>query len=73
KNNFGRLGELVAGDIIQYTTKLGTRQYKVISVETISETDWSKLQYTTDNRINLVTCIANIPGVRLIVTGIQAV
>ncbi|MCL2774666.1 MAG: sortase, partial [Oscillospiraceae bacterium] len=41
KNNFGRLGELVAGDIIQYTTKLGTRQYKVISVETISETDWS--------------------------------
>ncbi|MCL2775090.1 MAG: class D sortase [Oscillospiraceae bacterium] len=73
KNNFGRLGELTAGDIIQYTTKLGTRQYKVVSVETISETDWTKLQYTSDNRINLVTCIANTPGVRLIVTGIQVV
>lgn len=70
-NNFGRLKELAVGDIIQYTTKLGTRKYKVVTAERISETDWSKLQYTNDNRITLVTCIENVPGVRLLVQGVQ--
>ena len=57
-NNFGRLQELVAGDIIQYTTTLGTRQYRVTSVQRVAETDWSKLQFTrlfpsTNSRICL--------------------
>lgn len=70
-NNFGRLNELVAGDIIQYTTSLGTRQYRVVSISRVDEFDWSKLQFTTDNRITLLTCIANVPTQRLIVQGVQ--
>ena len=70
-NNFLRLKELAVGDIIQYTTTLGVRKYKVVTSERISETDWSKLQYTNDNRISLVTCIENVPGVRLIIQAVQ--
>jgi LPXTG-site transpeptidase (sortase) family protein len=70
-NNFGRLKELSAGDIIQYTTTLGTRQYRVTFVGRLAETDWSKLQFTHDNRITLVTCVEDIPAQRLVVQGVE--
>jgi LPXTG-site transpeptidase (sortase) family protein len=70
-NNFGRLRELVAGDIIQYATILGIKKYAVTSVSSISETDWSKLQYTNDNRICLITCVENTPGIRLSVVAVE--
>ena len=70
-NNFGRLKELSAGDIIEYKTSLGTRKYKVTFAGKVSETDWSKLQYTNDNRITLVTCVENVPSQRLIIQGVM--
>jgi len=70
-NNFGRLKELKAGDIIEYKTILGTRKYKVVSVDKVLETDWSKLKYTNDNRISLVTCVENVPTQRLIIQGVE--
>ena len=70
-NNFGRLKELSVGDIIEYTTSLGTRKYTVTFVGSVSETDWSRLRQTSDNRISLVTCVEDIPSQRLIVQGIE--
>ena len=70
-NNFGRLQELAAGDIIEYTTNLGTRKYKVTFSGSISETDWSRLRQTSDNRITLVTCIENVPSQRFIIQGVE--
>ena len=70
-NNFGRLKELEEGDIISYTTILGTRQYRVVFAGRVSETDWSRLHHTNGNRITLVTCVEDVPSQRLIVQGIE--
>lgn len=63
-NHFGRIHTLDEGDKIKYTTKLGTRTYKVVSVNKIDETDFSYLQRTSDNRITLITCVNNQPAKR---------
>ena len=39
--------DLEYGDTITYTTVHGTRTYSVVSVKTISNTDWSDLQVTS--------------------------
>lgn len=57
----GSIKDLEIGDIITYTTVHGTRTYSVVSVKTISNSDWSYLQATSDNRITLTTCLANHP------------
>jgi sortase (surface protein transpeptidase) len=38
--------------------------YEVYSKEQISEYDYSKLGYTVDNVLTLITCIANTPELR---------
>ena len=70
-NNFGKLKNLRIGDEITYTTSLGTRTYVVTFVGKIASTDWSYLQYTTDNRITLLTCIEDQPQYRLCVQGVE--
>lgn len=55
----GDIKDLELGDKIVYTTDLGTRTYGVISVSMISNTDWSDLTATSDNRITLITCVEN--------------
>jgi LPXTG-site transpeptidase (sortase) family protein len=68
---FGRLKELKAGDEMTYTTSLGSRTYTVQSVERISDTDWSELQPTEDNRLTLITCVEEVPSQRLCVTAVE--
>ena len=64
---FGKLKNLSIGDELSYETNFGTKYYTIESVTRISETDWSKLEYTMDNRITLLTCVENIPSERLCV------
>ena len=68
---FSKLKNLKVGDEITYTTALGSRTYTVSAVERISATDWSLLQYTTDNRITLVTCVEDAPQYRLAVQAVE--
>ncbi|WP_419002540.1 class D sortase [Anaerotignum lactatifermentans] len=68
---FGKLKKLDIGDEMTYTTKLGTRTYVVKSITKISDTDWSKLQYTSDNRLTLITCVEDVGDQRLCVQAVQ--
>ena len=70
-DHFGRLKNLRQGDEMTYSTKLGTRVYVVQEVARISETDWSKFQYTTDNRLTLLTCVEDVPSQRIVVSAVE--
>lgn len=63
-NHFGRIHTLKAGDTITYTTQLGTRSYAVYFVGKINDTDFSRLERTSENIITLVTCVENQPAYR---------
>ncbi len=67
----GSIKNLEQGDIITYTTVYGTRTYAVTSVKIISNTDWSDLQSTSDNRITLTTCLAGHPESRVCVQAVE--
>lgn len=71
KYNIGSIKNLVAGDIITYTTIYGTRTYQVTMVKTIANNDWSYLQGTADNRITLTTCLENQPAKRICVQAVE--
>lgn len=59
-NYFEKIHKLDIGDKITYTTKLGTRTYKVYSIEKISKTEYNKVfEKTKDNIITLITCVKN--------------
>ena len=68
--NIGSIKNLMAGDIITYTTVYGTRTYEVTMVRVIADTDWSYLQGTADNRITLTTCLENQPTKRICVQAV---
>ncbi len=68
---FERLYELKVDDEIIYETALGTRTYAVAEIATISDTDWSYLGRTEDNRITLTTCIAGQDTQRLCVQAVE--
>lgn len=68
---FGKLKKLETGDKMTYETNLGKRTYVVQSVTKISDTDWSKLQYTSDNRLTLITCVENVGDKRLCVQAVE--
>lgn len=67
----GPIKDLEIGDTITYTTVFGTRTYSVSFVGVISNTDWSHLQSTADNRITLTTCLANHPEYRVCVQAVE--
>lgn len=67
-----RLNELEIGDVIYYISSGGQKMYKVSEIKIIDETDWSMLDKTEDNRITIITCVKNTPGVRLCVQGIES-
>ena len=66
---FGTLKNVQVGDVITYRTSLGVRTYRVTSAERIWATNTAVLNPTSDNRITLLTCIANEPSYRLCVIG----
>lgn len=68
---FARLNELEIGDKIIYKTKFYERTYIVTKKKVIYDTDWSYLETTKDNRITMITCIANKPNQRLCVQAVE--
>lgn len=68
---FGQIHHLTKGDNIIYQTKYGTRIYEVVTVQKIKATDYSYLERTVDNRVTLITCVANQPDYRWCVQAMQ--
>jgi LPXTG-site transpeptidase (sortase) family protein len=68
---FRDLHTLSVGDTLIYRTALGEREYRVTTIRTISDEDWSWLSRTTDNRMTLITCVSDNPSKRLMVQGVQ--
>ena len=71
-HNFGFLKDMRVGDTVIYTTPYGARTYEVVESRHISVTDTSVLEWSNDNILKLLTCIANTPDKRLIVILRQA-
>lgn len=71
KYAIGSIKNLKQGDTITYTTIYGTRTYAVETVKIISNTDWSYLQATSDNRITITTCLADHPESRVVVQAVE--
>lgn len=68
---FAQLKDVRIGDTVTYVTNQGTRMYEVQFVGAIDYTDHSYLNETGDNRITLITCIANQPSLRLCVQAVE--
>lgn len=68
---WAKLHTLKKGDTIKYTSFLGTKEYKVTSMEQISETDWSKLSDTNENMLTLITCVKGKKSLRLCVQAVE--
>lgn len=69
---WAKLHTLENGDTINYTSFLGTKEYKVSKVTQISETDWTLLENTDENYLTLITCVKGKPSLRLAVQAIEA-
>lgn len=61
---FKGVKNLSLGDTITYTTKNGTRNYKVFYKEKITDTDYSNLGWTNENTVTLITCVENQANLR---------
>ena len=70
-NYFAKLKDLKEGDEIIYTYGKFKKTYVVTKNIKISDIDWSHLQKTEENKITLITCIANEPAYRRCVQGIE--
>lgn len=68
---FARLNELQQGDTIIYENITGQHTYIVNEVKIIDETDVSVLKNSTENKLTLITCVANQKDKRLCVTAID--
>lgn len=68
---FSDLIRLTPGEQITYQTPLGVRTYQVTGTRIVSVNDLSPLTGSAENQLTLVTCVANRPDVRLIVTAKQ--
>lgn len=73
ENYFENLKNLAEGDVIIYIKGANRKEYKVITNEVISQTDWSYLSRTTDNRITLITGILEEPKNRRCVQAIEII
>ena len=70
-NYFKDLNKLKVGDKVYYSYSGFTREYQIDKVTVIKDTDWEPLKDTQENRITMITCIANKPEYRLCVQGIE--
>ena len=71
KKYWQKLHTLQIGDTITYMSFLGEKEYEVIKLTEISETDWSTLQDTDKNTLTLITCIKGKKSQRLCVQAIE--
>ena len=70
-NYFQEIKKLEIGDLVEYQTKQGIRNYEVISKNKIEETDLSCLEDTKENTLTLITCVRNEPEYRLCIKAKQ--
>lgn len=70
---FARINELENGDIMKYKTKFFERTYVVDNIQVIYESDWSLLESTEENKLSLITCIANKRNQRLCVQATEKI
>ena len=70
-NYFENLKSLKGGEEIIYTYGEFTKTYVVIKNIKISDTDWSYLENSNENKITLITCIENEPSYRRCVQAIE--
>ena len=68
---FGKIHTLKSGDIITFTTVLGTRTYAVTGVSKVSMYDISGLESSGTNMITLYTCVEDQPAYRWCVRGVE--
>lgn len=73
KELWGNLHTLQNGDTIKYVSFLGTKEYVVDNIAEISETDWTLLENTEENKITLITCIKDKPFLRLCVQASEKI
>ena len=70
-NYFSNIKELSEGDEIFYTVNNVKKKY-VVNIKTIiSETDWSMLKNTDENKITLITCVENEPEYRRCIQAVE--
>lgn len=70
-NYFANVKYLNKNEIIQYYYNGKVRQYKIETVTVITDTDWTYLKSTKDNRITLITCVENEPEYRRCIQAIE--
>ncbi len=73
RNDFGKIHTLKTGDIITFTTRLGTRAYAVTGVNKVSVNDVSGLEPTAVNMVTLYMCVNDQPAYRWCVTAVETV
>lgn len=61
---FSFVKDLQNGDVLKYTTKYGSRTYKVYSKTQINEYDNLPLSWSDENILTLITCVADVPELR---------
>ena len=71
ENYFKDLKDLVAGDVIIYIKGNVKKEYKVTTNMAISQTDWSYLSNTQDDRLTLITGILEQPEQRRCVQAVE--
>jgi len=64
---FSFVKDMQSGDVLTYTTKYGTRTYKVFSKTQINEYDNLPLSWSDENILTLITCVADVPELRFCV------
>lgn len=70
-NYFANLKNLRGGETIIYTYGESQRTYVVTQNIKISDIDWSYLENSAENKLTLITCIANEPAYRRCVQAIE--
>ena len=68
---WAKLNTLENGDMITYTSFLGTKDYVVSNIKIIDETDCSDTENTEDNRMTLITCVKGQKEKRLCVQALE--
>ena len=68
---FSFVKDMQNGDTLTYTTRYGTRTYKVTSKTQINEWDNLPLSWSSDNVLTLITCVADVPEMRYCVIAIE--
>lgn len=68
---WSKLYTLKNDDTIIYTSMLGTKTYKVFSINEIEETNWEPLENTDENTLTLITCIKGKSNLRLCVQALE--